>query len=552
MSLDRKASTFLDLIRRSERGRLKVYLGYAPGVGKTYLMLQEGHRLKQEGIDVVIGLVETHGRVATTALLEGLESVPRMQVAYRGITLDEMDRDAILARRPRIVLVDELAHTNPPNSKHPKRYMDVDEILAAGIHVISTMNVQHLESLYNTVEGLVKVKVAERVPDLVLRQADEIVNVDLSPEDLIRRLERGQIYPNDRIALASEHFFQAPNLEQLRELTLRETASQIDFRRREQHVDGAGTPPDQVVVCLSASGPNNANLLRYGSRLAGRLNRRWYAIHVQTPKEAPLRIDAGKQRVLADALTLANQLGAMVFTLKGTDVVETILRFAHDYRVGHIVIGRPNPRPFVDRILSRPSQVERLIEKGQGYRIVVLDERIPESPVDTDRPDFNRTSSESGKAFSTKFQKSTLLIWQQTLTKDQAIRDLHGALKSTYPRSVTPTSLQLALIREADMSTFLNEGIAVPHAAVPGLDRLCWAIGIPKQGISDIESGTHIHAVLFTLYPPERSADYLKYLARAADIFRDRRSIEQLSLVQNPDDLLTWLKNIETCSRSGN
>jgi len=545
MPSDRKASTFLDLIRRSERGRLKVYLGYAPGVGKTYLMLQEGRRLKQEGIDVVVGLVETHGRVETAALLEGLEIVPRKQVAYRGITLDEMDTDAILARKPRIALVDELAHSNPPDSRHAKRYMDVEELLAAGIHVISTMNVQHLESLYNTVEGLVKVKVAERVPDLVLKQADEIVNVDLSPEDLIKRLDKGKIYPKDRIALASENYFQAPNLEQLRELTLRETASQIDFKRREQHEDGAGTPPDQVVVCLSASGPNNANLLRYGSRLAGKLNRRWYAVHVQTPKEAPLKIDAGKQRVLADALTLANQLGAMVFTLKGTDVVETILRFAHDYRVGHIVIGRPNPRTFIDRILSKPSQVERLIEKGQGYRIVVLDERIPESPMDTNRTVYNKTSSENGKALSKKFQKSTLLIWQNALTKEQAIRDLHKALQNTYPQSVKASSLQLALNREAEMSTFLNEGIAVPHAAVSGLDKPCWAIGIPKQGISDTDSGAHIHAVLFGLYPPEQSAEYLTYLAKAAAVFRDRGSLEQLSSVETPEELLTWLKQSE-------
>lgn len=550
MPSDRKASTFLDLIRRSERGRLKVYLGYAPGVGKTYLMLQEGRRLKQEGIDVVVGLVETHGRADTAALLEGLEIVPRKPVSYRGITLEEMDTEAILTRKPRIVLVDELAHTNPPDSKNAKRYMDVEELLAAGIHVISTMNVQHLESLYNTVEGLVNVRVAERVPDLVLKQADEIVNVDLSPEDLIKRLEKGKIYPQERISLASQNYFQSPRLEQLRELTLRETASQIDFKRREQHEEGAGTPPDQVVVCLSASGPNNANLLRYGSRLAGRLNRRWYAVHVQTPKEAPLKIDAGKQRVLADALTLANQLGAMVFTLKGADVVETILRFAHDYRVGHIVIGRPNKKTVVDKLFGKPSNVERLIEKGHGYRIVVLDERLPELSFESNRPESPKQPRESNKEFVNRFNSNNILVWHEPRTKIQAVTELHNVLQPALPANVKTSSLKLILNRETEMSTFLNEGIAVPHSVIPGLDKVYLAIGIPKHGISDADGEARTHAVLLALYPPELSGEYLTNLAKAASLFRDRRNIEQLVSVETPEEFLVWLKNNEVGKRT--
>jgi two-component system sensor histidine kinase KdpD len=550
MPSDRKASTFLDLIRRSERGRLKVYLGYAPGVGKTYLMLQEGRRLKQEGIDVVVGLVETHGRSDTAALLEGLEIVPRKPVSYRGITLEEMDTEALLARKPRIALVDELAHTNPPDSKNAKRYMDVEELLAAGIHVISTMNVQHLESLYNTVEGLVNVRVAERVPDLVLKQADEIVNVDLSPEDLIKRLEKGKIYPQERISLASQNYFQSPRLEQLRELTLRETASQIDFKRREQHEEGTGTPPDQVVVCLSASGPNNANLLRYGSRLAGRLNRRWYAVHVQTLKETPLRIDAGKQRVLADALTLANQLGAMVFTLKGEDVVETILRFAHDYRAGHIVIGRPNRRTPIEWLFGKPNNVERLIERGHGYRIVVLDERLPEPSIEPSLPELSKQLQEPRRGFAERFQSNNILVWQESRTKTQAITELHNALQSALPKNVKSTSLKLILNRETEMSTFLNEGIAVPHSVIPGLDKVHFAIGIPKHGISDANPEAHTHAVLLALYPPELSSEYLTNLAKAAALFRDRNKVEQLASVETPENLLAWLKNNEVGKRA--
>ena len=269
---DDKALSFLRLIRRAQRGKLKVYLGYGAGVGKTWQMLQEGHRLQKEGIDVVVGLVETHGRAETAQLIEGLEVVPRRQVQYRGITIEEMDLDAVLARRPEVALVDELAHTNVPGSKNLKRYEDVQELLAAGIHVISTLNVQHLESLYDTVESQIGVKVHERVPDAVLAEADEIVNVDLAPEDLQQRLREGKIYPQDRVSTALENFFRSTNLDQLRELTLRELASQIDRKRRAEPEEEHDIAPDQVMVCLSSRGPNTAALLRYGSRLAGRLN----------------------------------------------------------------------------------------------------------------------------------------------------------------------------------------------------------------------------------------------------------------------------------------
>ena len=211
-----RADTFLRMIRRSRRGRLKVYLGYAAGVGKTYQMLLEGHRIKADGIDVVVGLVETHGRQDTARLVEGLEIVPRFRQEYRGIVVEEMDMDAILARRPEVALIDELAHTNVPGSRNEKRYQDVQDVLAAGIHVITTLNVQHLESLYDTVERGLGVAVRERLPDSVLAEADEIVNVDLSSEDLQGRLREGKVYPEERTQMALANFFALPNLEQLR------------------------------------------------------------------------------------------------------------------------------------------------------------------------------------------------------------------------------------------------------------------------------------------------------------------------------------------------
>jgi two-component system sensor histidine kinase KdpD len=253
-----RAQAFLQLIRRSQRGRLKVYLGYGPGVGKTYQMLAEAHRLKKDGIDIVVGLVETHGRAETAKLIDGLEVIPRRKSEYHGIVVEEMDTDAILARKPQVVIVDELAHTNVPGSRNAKRYQDVEDILAAGIHVISALNVQHLESLYNTVEQLIGVKVRERIPDSVLAEADQVVNIDLAAEDLQTRLREGKIYPKDRVESSLENFFTGSNLEHLRELTLRELASQLDFKRREtaqeHHAVATTGAPDQIMVCLSSRG----------------------------------------------------------------------------------------------------------------------------------------------------------------------------------------------------------------------------------------------------------------------------------------------------------
>jgi two-component system, OmpR family, sensor histidine kinase KdpD len=374
---DDKALSFLRLIRRSQRGKLKIYLGYGAGVGKTWQMLEEGHRLKRENVDVVVGLVETHGRAETAKLLEGLEIVPRRQVHYRGITIEEMDLEAVLQRRPEVALVDELAHTNVPGSRHAKRYQDVEDLLRAGTHVISTLNIQHLESLYDTVEAHIGVRVHERLPDSVLADADEIVNVDLAPEDLLQRLREGKIYPKEVISTALENFFQRANLDQLRELTLRELASQIDLKFRAEPQEEHEVVADQVMVCLSSRGPNAATLLRYASRLAGKLNRNWYAVYVQTPREEATVIDAETQRQISETLTLAKQLGAQVFPYKGEDVVETILHFAREYRVGHIVIGKPGPLPAWKRWLGLKTVAERLILKAKGMTVVVVDSAAP-------------------------------------------------------------------------------------------------------------------------------------------------------------------------------
>lgn len=379
-----RADRFLRLIRNSRRGRLKIYLGYCAGVGKTTQMLKEAQRLKHsEGVDVAVGLLETHGRAETAACLGDLEVIPCRVMRHRNIEIAEMDVPAILARRPQVVLVDELAHTNVPGSKHETRYQDVEEILDAGIHVISTLNIQHLESLYEIVEKSTGVKVRERIPDWVVTGADEVVNVDVSVDDLRERIRTGRVYPAERIGSALDNFFRAGNLQQLRELTLRELAAQLDTRYREKNEAGGDSgdsvSPDQVMVCMSSLSPNADALLRYGSRLAGRLNRNWYVLYVQTSRESALRIDAATQRRLADILELARQVGAKVFTYQGDDVVKTILQFAREHRVGHIIMGPSGRRiPFWRRLFGETSLLERLTVSNYDFKIVVTEKRRPE------------------------------------------------------------------------------------------------------------------------------------------------------------------------------
>ena len=363
---------FLNLIRRQARGRLKVYLGSAAGVGKTYAMLREGQRLKKQGVDVVIGIVETHGRAETQEQIGDLEVVPPRIVEYRGVKLREMDLDAILARRPTVCLVDELAHTNVPGSKHSKRYQDVEELLLAGIHVITTVNIQHFESLYDEIERTTGVKVKERFPDRVLAEADQIVNVDVSVEDLIERLNTGKIYPEDRVNSSLENFFTPTNLTRLREITLTEIAHLIDRRTRRAEADQAPiATTDRVMVGVSSMSPNASALLRKTARVADRLNAPWYAVYVQTPSEDLTRIDAATQRVLSKTLELAQQLGGIPMQFRGPDVASTMWAFAQEYAIKVIVIGKSR-QPWYRR-LTRSSILERLMKITNDIDIYIID-----------------------------------------------------------------------------------------------------------------------------------------------------------------------------------
>jgi two-component system sensor histidine kinase KdpD len=371
-----RSEDFLELVQRAKRGHLKLYVGFAAGVGKTYRMLEEAHALKKRGVDVVLAYVEPHGRPETARLVSGLEVVPRRRVEHRGVFVEEMDLDAALARRPEIAVVDEIPHTNAPGSRNRRRWQDVDELLAAGVNVIGAMNVQHLESLKDIVERSTGVTIRETVPDAFLRAADQVVNLDLAIEDLRERLRAGKIYSADKIDAALAHFFRPENLGTLRELALREVADSLgrggEARAAKPAEDMGGATLGRVLVCMASNSPRAAELLRRGARIAGRFNTGWFVAYVETPDESPELIDAEAQRHLLANIELARGLGAEVVRLRGRDPVAAILDFARSHGVGHVVIGRSR-RPWWRRALRRPVP-QRVLDEARDLDVHFISE----------------------------------------------------------------------------------------------------------------------------------------------------------------------------------
>jgi two-component system sensor histidine kinase KdpD len=364
-----------DRVPQSRRGRLKVYLGGAAGVGKTYRMLEEAHQLCDQGHDVVIGFIETHGRAETAARVRDLEAVPLRQIPYRGVTLEEMDVDAILARKPEIAIVDELAHTNVSGSRHNKRYQDVEELIANGISVITAFNVQHLESLNQMVRRITGVDIRETVPDTFLAHADQLVTVDVPVEELRQRLRDGKIYPQDRVEQALRNFFKSDNLAALRELALREVARDQSRQREElgllKREGGRHTAlSDRLMVCLSSNPDGSDDLLRKTARSAARLNAEWYAVHVETPDESVQKISTSDFRVLLDNVNLAAELGGEVVWLKSSDVIKALTEFARDKHITRIIVGRTHPT-FWNRVLGR-STTNKLLAAAQDFDVEVV------------------------------------------------------------------------------------------------------------------------------------------------------------------------------------
>lgn len=359
-------------LREGEKASLRVYIGAAPGVGKTWQMLEDAHQLKRQGVDIIIAVVETHGRAEVAELIEGLERVPMRKIEYRGVTIEEMDVEAVTARKPAIAIVDELAHTNVPGSKNRKRYEDVLDLLNSGISVITAVNIQHLESLNDAVARTTGVRVRETVPDHFLRRADEVVNVDVSVDTLRTRLRQGKIYDLVKIEQALNNFFRKGNLSALRELALRQVATDQaskahDYRERE----GLEQPviPEKVMVAMASRG-SAKKLMRVGSRIAGRLANDWYAVYVETPNEEPGRIKPQDYAALQENIRFAEELGARVVRLKSRRVADALIEFARREGITQVVFGQTSRSRW--DILLHGSIINRFLHEVRDATVQVV------------------------------------------------------------------------------------------------------------------------------------------------------------------------------------
>jgi two-component system, OmpR family, sensor histidine kinase KdpD len=352
---------FLDLIKKSRRGRFKIYIGMSAGVGKTYRMLQEAHSLLNNGVDVRVGYIETHGRAETAALLQGLPVFPRKRIFYKGKELEEMDIEAILQERPEIVLVDELAHTNAEGSKNEKRWRDVEELLGAGINVISAVNIQHIESLNDEIHRITGIEVKERVPDRMIQMADEVVNIDLTADELITRLQEGKIYKTDKIETAQRNFFQPDRLLQLRELALKEVAAQVE-RKVDTEVPSVNRlRHERFMACISSSHETAKMIIRKTSRLASYYNSKWYVLYVQTPEESADRIKLSTQRHLINNFKMATELGAEVIQINSKNIPASIVKAADERSITTICIGKPHMNLW--QLILRTNTFNQLLKK---------------------------------------------------------------------------------------------------------------------------------------------------------------------------------------------
>lgn len=366
------ADALLERLQEEDRARLRVYIGAAPGVGKTYAMLQEAHALKARGVDVVAGIIEPYDRADTLAQVKDLEIVPCRAIPYRGTTLLEMDLDGLIARHPRVCVVDELAHTNAPGSRNAKRYQDVLDLLAAGIDVLTAVNIQHIETLNDAVARVTGVRVRETVPDTFLDRADEVINVDVTVEELRHRLRQGKVYRPEKVERALGHFFRKGNLSTLRELALRAVADEVgekaaSYREREGLEPAA--IPERVMVCMS-SNAHAPRVIRTGARIAGRLGSRWYAVYVETPQERPGRIAPADSDALQQNIALAESLGATVVRVKADTPSRGLIAFAQREGITHVIFGQ-SARSRWEQIW-RGSTIDRFLSEVRDAAVQVV------------------------------------------------------------------------------------------------------------------------------------------------------------------------------------
>jgi two-component system sensor histidine kinase KdpD len=358
---DQNVQHFLELIRQSRRGKFKVYIGMSAGVGKTFRMLQEAQTLMRNGVDVKIGYIETHGRAETEAQLQGLPVLPRRKCFYKGKELDELDVQAVINLHPEVVIIDELAHTNIEGSKNEKRWQDVMEILDAGINVISAVNIQHIESLNEEIRHITGIEVGERVPDSVLKEADEVVNIDLTADELVARLKEGKIYAPDKIGIALQNFFQPEKILQLRELALKEVASQVERKIETELPRNSSFRAERFMACISSNHQVASKVIRKTARMASYYQSRWVLLYVQTPKEDGDKIGLAAQRHLINNFKLAMELGAEVIREKQSNIAKGIMDVATRYKVTTICIGKPHLNLY--NVIIRTAVFNQLLTK---------------------------------------------------------------------------------------------------------------------------------------------------------------------------------------------
>ncbi len=366
---------FFELLQKANRGRLKIYTGPVAGVGKTYRMLEEAHSLKLRGADVVLAYIETHKRQKLEKFLKGLEVVPRKTYDYKGIFLEEMDLDGVLERKPQIAIVDEVAHTNVPLCRNAKRYQDIIELLMAGINVICAFNIQHLESLSDVIKKFTGVTIYETIPDSFLKRADQVINVDLGVEDILERLQSGQIYSGEKISLALKNFFKEDNLSKLREIALREVAESIEREtsKNSLKLKEALYASNQMMVCLLPQKWSQRVLLKKASRLAGRLNKEWFLIYAETPEDEPEKIDLEKQRYLFADIQFAKDLGAHIVHLKTKNRIQAWLDFAEKEKISQIIMGRSEEGWGLE--LMGMDTLHILLRKSKNYDLYIMSYR---------------------------------------------------------------------------------------------------------------------------------------------------------------------------------
>lgn len=510
-------------------------------------MLQDGNTLKRKGVDIVVGYVESHGRSDTDSQIADLEVVPRRKYEHRGISLEEMDVDAIIARKPEVVLIDELAHTNAPGSKHEKRYQDIEDVLAAGIAVFSTCNIQHIESVHDMVERMTGVHVRERVPDSFFTLAKEMIMVDVTPEELIDRMKAGKIYKPEKIEHSLANFFTPGNLSMLRELALRELANDVEYKSREkrEEVSKSGHISSEKILVAIPPRENAALVIRAGSRIANRSNAKWYVVHVEPSGAIPL---SETEATLNKLFKLSRDLGANVIQLRGKDVAETVLQFAKEEGITQIVIGATQ-RPWWKRMLSGSVVANLLNQVGE---IAVHVYPVKDDIVSSISRESEVASVAQVKLSSYLTSSHILANLRTVQTVEQTISILLDHLIQCEPELAPHRQhfLDMVMRRERVMSTFLETGIAIPHAA--GLEEITEikaVLALTPQGVLSLDRQHTAYAVLLFFSPEAGRANHLKFLASVARIFSDSTVSRELSGQADSFSAYTQIRNAEEIAR---